>query len=57
MLYMRIGIVSSKRRCDGTLVKQNQKLNLELSNTRAHLLRIILRRIVFRTAEATAKCK
>lgn len=57
MLYMRIGIVSSKRRCDGTLVKQNQKLNLELSNTRAHLLRILLRRIVFRTAEATAKCK
>lgn len=31
MRYMRIGIVSSKRRCDGTLVKRNQKLNLELS--------------------------
>ena len=31
MWYMRIGIVSSKRRCDGTLVKRNQKLNLELS--------------------------
>ena len=31
MLYMRIRIVSSKRLCDGTLVKRNQKVNLELS--------------------------
>ena len=49
MLYLRIGIVSSKRR--------KQKVNLELSNARAHLPRILLRRIVFRTAEATALCK
>lgn len=49
MLYLRIGIVSSKRR--------KQKVNLELSNAGAHLPRILLRRIVFRTAEATALYK
>lgn len=49
MLYLRIGIVSSKRR--------KQKVNLELSSARAHLPRILLRRIVFRTVEATALCK
>ena len=49
MLYLRIGIVSSKRR--------KQKVNLELSNALALLPRILLRRIVFRTAEATALCK
>ena len=57
MLYMRIGIVSSKRRCDGTLVKRKQKVNLELSNARAHLFRILLRCIVLRMAEPTTKCK
>ena len=57
MRYMRIKIVSSERRCDGTLVKRNQKLNLELSNARAHLPRILLRCIVLHMAEATAKCK
>lgn len=49
MLYLRIGNVSSKR--------QKQKVNLELSSARAHLPRILLRRIVFRTVEATALCK